>query len=126
MGSIGSMCELKMWDLTTGKCVYQKNSKGREVPIGFEWNPEGTKYAVLYPSHLVCFSAESGEIISKLEDEQLLMYFKFVSNDIIIIGGDAGILTSFSIADGKKIRSIQAHKLRIKGIDVVSYSAVFP
>ena len=36
----------------------QKNEKGRELPVRIQWNPEGTCYAVLYPSHLVIFNVE--------------------------------------------------------------------
>lgn len=64
-----------MWDLMSGKCAFrkklpkterstawlvqgQKNAKGREVPVGLEWSPNGNSYYILYPSHLLCFNAE--------------------------------------------------------------------
>lgn len=69
------MCELKMWDLTNGKCSFRKtlprserstpwlvkgqmNSKGRELPIQLEWNPSGTAYTVLFPSHAISYNVE--------------------------------------------------------------------
>merc|ERR1712110_1263127 len=140
--SIGSQCELKMWDLTNGKCAFrkklphtkrstpylfrgQKNEKGRELPIHMQWNPEGTCYAVLFPSHLVIFNAESGEIECQIEDEQLLMEAVYLSNNYIAIGGEAGTVSVFTTNKGKRVRTVEAHKLRLKGLQTVPYQSIY-
>jgi hypothetical protein len=137
----------KLWNLLTGKvavlfkldkgldvCLTVPSVKGnklhfgrdfRDLPQVVKWSPNGTLFAVQWTAQLDVYdSAGSTKLAMKsVGFESRLTAFAWVTEDVIVLGNEEGLLVWISLAEEKVVRQEQLDS-RVKDLTVMGGQSV--
>ncbi|CAN8002524.1 unnamed protein product [Ixodes hexagonus] len=111
---------LRTWNLVKGRNAYITNIK---VAADFvEWSPAGDHFVVGLGNSLYVYSAAKAGKIHSIDFGKRLCCVAFLTNDVLVLGGDGGSVEIHNIKKKSVYHMFAAHSTRVKAAAVVSGS----
>lgn len=113
--------QLFTWNLMRAKCVLKRPLDGGPASA-VRWSPAGTSCAVLCDTSVKVLDLESDEFSRTLRHERRVLAFAYLSEDLVVTGGEDHALHVWDIGAAGSARprelcsSADAHNARIKGV----------
>eukprot|EP00842_Homolaphlyctis_polyrhiza_P001521 jgi/Hompol1/236/HPOL_001870-RA len=124
--SVGKDRSLRCWDLTRGLCAY--SLKLNSVAEKVAWCPvTGSHYAILFDKTAQIFSAETGQIVGRLESKTRINAMVFtrvaavdaLKNGAVVLGGEDRTITIAAIDGTVLAKWKTSHGARIKDLAAI-------
>ena len=118
---------VKLWNLL--KCRCASTMKFPEEKMVVAWSPSGDTYAILGRRDIEVWSAQTSKRIALLKHRGTTYTgrtntFVYLSDEVIVTGGDESILRAYSTTSGEELSSVDSlQKSRIRSLTVTDDSA---
>ncbi|KAI8970195.1 WD40-repeat-containing domain protein [Mycotypha africana] len=123
--SVGSDRLAIVWNLMTGRKA-SVNKLDKEEPMIVLWNTEGNQYAVMFDRKIQIYNVSDAQVAVTISHRSRFNTMKFfhskaTNKDYIVTGSEDKYLRLWDLSteEGKCIKEIQGHKLRVKAISVL-------
>ncbi|KAK9909782.1 hypothetical protein WJX75_007404 [Coccomyxa subellipsoidea] len=106
---------LRMWNMTKGRSQYKT-----KIPSGTEavsFSPNGDIYALLSGLKVTAHNvSEEGDVAATFELEKRGLCMTFLSDNVILVGGEDGSLRTLDLRTNRAQSTVQAHGMRVRGV----------
>eukprot|EP01080_Neovahlkampfia_damariscottae_P011153 gene11153-3975_t len=113
--TVGEDRKLKLWNLSNGSCDFSTTM--RNVCTQVEWSPSGDSFSYIKQSEVKVYDTESLELIITLAHEKNVLCLQYITDNLIITGGENKAICIWDIETGELLYKIEdVHTNRIKAL----------
>ncbi|XP_034947045.1 p21-activated protein kinase-interacting protein 1-like [Chelonus insularis] len=119
--SVGTDGVLRTWNLIKGRQAYAKNLvptlkyNAKNISV-LCWSPDGQKYLLATNSQVDVYTVKTAGICLQTQFRSKIVCIDFMSDDLIVVGHEDGMITVYNITKKSTIFEVTGHDARVKCI----------